>query len=92
MSQSSLTFKVRTFKLSGTFCGLNFNGPKSLKLQTFGKDYTFSILCIVEIQTKNSVKDNTIFYTYIKEQILQMKIFCDYFVMKCKILSVLYIL
>jgi hypothetical protein len=66
-------------------CGRNLNGPKSLKLQTFRKDYTFSVLCNIEIRTKNSLKDNKIFYTYTKKkQILQMKIFCDYFVIKYK--------
>jgi hypothetical protein len=86
-----LTFKVRTFKLLGTCCGQNLNGPKSLKLQTFRKNYTFSVLCNIAIRTKNSLKDNNIFYTYTREQILQMKVFCDYFVMKCKISSLLYI-
>jgi hypothetical protein len=88
--ESTLTFKVRTFKLSETCCGRNLNGPKSLKLQTFRKNYTSPVLCNIEIRTKNIMKDNKIFYTYTKEQILQMKIFCDYFVMKCKISSLLY--
>jgi hypothetical protein len=63
----SLTFNVLTFKSSGTCCSMNFNGPKSLKLQTFRKYYTFSVLCNIEIWTKNSLKDNKIFYTYTKE-------------------------
>jgi hypothetical protein len=87
----SLTFNVWIFKLLGTCCGQNLNGRKSLKLQTFRKNYTFSILCDIEIRTKNGLKDNTIFYTYTKEQIIKMKILCDYFVMKCKISSLLYI-
>jgi hypothetical protein len=53
-------------------------------LQTLRKHYTFSVLCNVEIRTKNSLKENNIFHTYTKEQILQMKIFCDYFVIKYK--------
>jgi hypothetical protein len=86
-----LTFKVRTFKSLGNCCGRNLNGTKSLKLQTFRKNSTFSVPCNIEIRSKNSLKDNKIFYTYTKEQILQMKIFCDYFVMKCEISSLSYI-
>jgi hypothetical protein len=91
LNQKEITFNVRTFKLSGTCCGRNLNGPKSLKLQTFTKNYIFSVLCNIEIRTKNSLKDNKIVYTYTKEQILQMKIFFDYFVVKCKISYLLYI-
>jgi hypothetical protein len=86
-----LTFNVWLLNHQETCCGRNLNGPKPLKLQTFRKNYTFSVLCNIETRTKNSLKDNKIFYTYTKEQILQMKIFCDYFVMKHKILSLLYI-
>jgi hypothetical protein len=80
----TLTFNVWTFKLSGTYCGQNLNGPKSLTLQTFRKDYIFSILWNIEILTINNLK-NKFFYIYTKEKLLQMKIFCDYFVMKYKI-------
>jgi hypothetical protein len=87
-----IPFNVRTCKSSGTCCGRNLNGPKFLKLRTFRKNYRFSDLCHIDIRTKNSLKDNNIFYTYPKEQNLQMKISCDYFVMKRKISSLLYIL
>jgi hypothetical protein len=59
------------------FCGRNLSGHKSLKLQTFRKTYIFFILCNIEIWTKNSLKVNKIFYTYTKEQIVRLKIFCD---------------
>jgi hypothetical protein len=41
----SLTFNGWTFKLPGTLCGRNLIGPKSFKLQTFRKNYLFSVLC-----------------------------------------------
>jgi hypothetical protein len=71
---SLLTFNGRTFKLPGALCGRNLNSPKSLTLQTFRKNYIFSVLCSLEIWTKNNLKDNTIFYIYAKNNFYKWKL------------------
>jgi hypothetical protein len=59
-------FNVQTSKFPAALCVQNLNGC-SLILQTFRKkNYIFSVLCNIEIQTKNNLKDNKIFYIYTK--------------------------
>jgi hypothetical protein len=72
--KGSLTFNGRTFKLPGALCGQNLIGPKSFKLQTFRKNYIFSVLCSLEIRTKNRLKDNEIFYIYTKSNVYNWKL------------------
>jgi hypothetical protein len=64
-----LTFNGRTFKLPGALCGQDLIGPKSLKWQTFRKNYIFSVLCSLEIRTKNNPEDNKIIYIYTQRAI-----------------------
>jgi hypothetical protein len=58
----------------GALCSQNLIGPKSLTLQTFRKNYIFSVLCSLEVRTKNNLKDNKIFYVYTKSNFYKWKL------------------